>query len=276
MTRGGTNGRRGIDLLLEVMAALRAPDGGCPWDFEQTFETIAPYTIEEAYEVAEAIRRGDRAALRDELGDLLLQVVFHAQMAREEGAFDFDSVARGIAEKMIRRHPHVFGSVPVAGVAAPTQAWEAHKAAEREAAAAADGRRRPGALDGVALALPALLRAEKLQKRAARVGFDWPGVEPVFAQVLDEMAELRDAAGSEAAETTVPEELGDLLFACVNLARHLGVDAEAALRAANAKFAARFRYVEAALAAAGHRADETDLAELNRLWEEAKHAEKER
>lgn len=149
------------------MAALRAPGSGCPWDFEQTFETIATYTIEEAYEVAEAIRCGDRVALRDELGDLLLQVVFHAQMAREEGAFDFDSVARGIAEKMIRRHPHVFGSAPVAGAAAQTQAWEAHKAAEREAAAAAGGRRRPGALDGVALALPALLRAEKLQKRAA-------------------------------------------------------------------------------------------------------------
>lgn len=277
MTRCSTNGRRGIDLLLEVMTALRAPDGGCPWDFEQTFETIAPYTIEEAYEVAEAIRRGDRAALRDELGDLLLQVVFHAQMAREEGAFDFDSVARGIAEKMIRRHPHIFGGAPVAGAAAQTRAWEAHKAAEREAAAAADGRRRPGALDGVALALPALLRAEKLQKRAARIGFDWPGVEPVFAQVLDEMAELRDAAGSEAAETTVPEELGDLLFTCVNLARHLGVDAEAALRGANAKFVARFRHMEAALAAAGRRADEkTDLAELNRLWEEAKRAEKER
>ena len=274
VTCDGPNDRRGIDRLLEVMAALRDPDGGCPWDREQTFETIAPYTIEEAYEVAEAIRRGDRVALRDELGDLLLQVVFHAQMAREEGGFDFDSIAHGIAEKMIRRHPHVFGGATGASATVQTQAWETHKAAEREAEAAADGRRRPGALDGVALALPALLRAEKLQKRAARVGFDWPGVEPVFAQVLEEVGELREAIGSEAAETTVPEELGDLLFACVNLARHLGVDAEAALRGANAKFAARFRHVEAALAETGRRVDEADLVELNRLWEEAKRAER--
>ena len=274
MTRDGPNDRRGIDRLLKVMAALRDQDGGCPWDREQTFETIAPYTIEEAYEVAEAIRRGDRAALQDELGDLLLQVVFHAQMAREKGDFDFDSIAHGIAEKMIRRHPHVFGGATGASPTAQTQAWEAHKAAEREAEAAADGRRRPGALDGVALALPALLRAEKLQKRAARVGFDWPGVEPVFAQVFEEMAELREAVGSEAAETAVPEELGDLLFACVNLARHLGADAEAALRGANAKFAARFQHIEAALAATGRRAGEADLVELNRLWEEAKRIER--
>ena len=270
MTRDGPDDRRGIDRLLKVMAALRDQDGGCSWDREQTFETIAPYTIEEAYEVAEAIRRGDRAALQDELGDLLLQVVFHAQMAREEGGFDFDSIAHGIAEKMIRRHPHVFGGATGAGPTAQTQAWEAHKAAEREAEAAADGRRRPGALDGVALALPALLRAEKLQKRAARVGFDWPRVEPVFAQVFEEMAELQEAVGSEEAKTTVPEELGDLLFAYVNLARHLGVDAEAALRGANAKFAARFQHIETALAATGRRASEADLVELNRLWEEAK------
>ena len=189
----------GIDRLLDVMARLRNPDGGCPWDLEQSFETIAPYTIEEAYEVAEAIRQDDRAALRDELGDLLLQVVFHAQMAREDGSFDFDEVARGIADKMIRRHPNVFGDDESdARHSAPAQmrSWEAQKAAEREAKAEAEGRR-PSVLDGVALALPALLRAEKLQKRAARVGFDWPGPEPVFAKVLEEVAELREAAAAE-------------------------------------------------------------------------------
>ena len=274
--------RPGIDRLLEVMARLRDPDGGCPWDLEQSFETIAPYTIEEAYEVAEAIRQGDRAALRDELGDLLLQVVFHAQMAREDGSFDFDAVARGIADKMIRRHPHVFGGEDGdARVSAPaqTRAWEAQKAAEREASAAAEGRR-PSVLDGVALALPALLRAEKLQKRAARVGFDWPASAPVFDKVVEEVDELRDAASSPTASdpagTAVAEELGDLLFACVNLARHLGVDAEAALRGANAKFTARFHHVEAALAASGRSAEEIGPAELDRLWEDAKRTERRR
>ena len=188
----------GIDQLLDVMARLRDPAGGCPWDLEQSFETIAPYTIEEAYEVAEAIRQGDRAALRDELGDLLLQVVFHAQMAREDGSFDFDAVARGIAEKMIRRHPHVFAGeeTDVRG-SSPGQprTWEAQKAAERDARALAEGRT-PSVLDGVALALPALLRAEKLQKRAARVGFDWPEAALVFDKVLEEVAELREAAAS--------------------------------------------------------------------------------
>ena len=273
----------GIDRLLDVMARLRDPDGGCPWDLEQSFATIAPYTIEEAYEVAEAIRHDDRAALRDELGDLLLQVVFHAQMAREDGSFDFDEVARGIAEKMIRRHPNVFGDDETdARHSAPAQmrSWEAQKAAEREAKAEAEGRR-PSVLDGVALALPALLRAEKLQKRAARVGFDWPGPEPVFAKVLEEVAELREAAATEAASgvtkgdrAAVAEEIGDLLFACVNLGRHLGVEPEAALRAANAKFTARFHHVEAALADSGRNAGDVGLAELDRLWEKAKQAER--
>ncbi len=272
----------GIDRLLDVMARLRNPDGGCPWDLEQSFATIAPYTIEEAYEVAEAIRQDDRAALRDELGDLLLQVVFHAQMAREDGSFDFDEVARGIADKMIRRHPNVFGDDETeARHSAPAQmrSWEAQKAAEREAKAEAEGRR-PSVLDGVALALPALLRAEKLQKRAARVGFDWPGPEPVFAKVLEEVAELREAATTEAAgdpagdRAAVAEEVGDLLFACVNLGRHLGVEPEAALRAANAKFTARFHHVEAALADSGRNAADVGLAELDRLWEEAKRAER--
>ena len=270
----------GIDQLLDVMARLRDPDGGCPWDLEQSFETIAPYTIEEAYEVAEAIRQDDRVALRDELGDLLLQVVFHAQMAREDGNFDFDAVARGIAEKMIRRHPNVFGdddSEARSSARAQMQSWEAQKAAEREAKADAEGRR-PSVLDGVALALPALLRAEKLQKRAARVGFDWPQADPVFGKVLEEVAELRQAAAARGAsgseESAVAEELGDLLFACVNLARHLGVEPEAALRAANAKFTARFQHLEAALAESGRGAEAVDLEELDRLWEEAKRTER--
>ena len=271
----------GIDQLLEVMARLRDPATGCPWDLEQSFATIAPYTIEEAYEVAEAIRQDDREALRDELGDLLLQVVFHAQMAREDGSFDFDTVARGIAEKMVRRHPNVFGdddSDARSSAQAQIQSWEAQKAAEREAKAVAEGRR-PSVLDGVALALPALLRAEKLQKRAARVGFDWPDAEPVFDKVLEEVAELREAAAatdpsSAAANSTVAEEIGDLLFACVNLARHLGVEPEGALRAANAKFTARFRHVEAALADSGRDAAAVGLAELDRLWDEAKRSER--
>ena len=272
--------RSGIDRLLEIMARLRDPAGGCPWDLEQSFETIAPYTIEEAYEVAEAIRQNDRTALRDELGDLLLQVVFHAQMAQEDGSFDFDSVARGIAEKMIRRHPHVFGdddSDTRSSAPGQTRAWEAQKAAERDARALAEGRT-PSALDGVAVALPALLRAEKLQKRAARVGFDWPEAGPVFGKVLEEVAELREAAAatraSKAVDPAVSEEVGDLLFACVNLARHFGVEPEAALRAANAKFTARFHHVEAALGESGCHAATVGLAELDRLWEEAKQAER--
>ena len=269
----------GIDRLLDVMARLRDPAAGCPWDLEQNFATIAPYTIEEAYEVAEAIRQDDRAALRDELGDLLLQVVFHAQMAREDGSFDFDEVARSIADKMIRRHPNVFGDEDTeARHSAPAQmrSWEAQKAEEREAKAEAEGRR-PSVLDGVALALPALLRAEKLQKRAARVGFDWPGPEPVFDKVLEEVTELRDATAAEAAardKAAVAEEVGDLLFACVNLARHVGVEPEAALRAANAKFTARFHRIEAALAESGQSALDVGLAELDRLWEQAKRAER--
>ena len=269
----------GIDRLLDVMARLRDPAAGCPWDLEQSFETIAPYTIEEAYEVAEAIRQDDRAALRDELGDLLLQVVFHAQMAREDGSFDFDEVARGIADKMIRRHPNVFADDESdARHSAPAQmlAWETQKAVEREAKAEAEGRT-SSVLDGVALALPALLRAEKLQKRAARVGFDWPDAGPVYDKVLEEVAELRDAASAEAAvrdKAVVAEEVGDLLFACVNLARHMRVEPEAALRAANAKFSARFQQIEAALAETGQNARDVGLAELDRLWEEAKRVER--
>jgi ATP diphosphatase len=254
--------------LVDIMAKLRDPSGGCPWDLEQDFKTIAPYTIEEAYEVADAIERGDMPALKDELGDLLLQVVFHARMAEEQGAFDFAAVADGIADKMVRRHPHVFGDVDIATADAQTVAWEEQKAQERAAKAAAEGRA-PSALDGVALNLPALLRAQKLQARAARVGFDWPDAAPVYAKVDEELAEVRDAAaaGDPAA---VADEVGDLLFAAVNLSRKLGVDPETALRAANAKFTRRFQQLEALAAARGIDLAGADLAALDTLWDEVK------
>lgn len=260
---------RSIDRLLSIMARLRDPEGGCPWDIEQSFATIAPYTIEEAYEVADAIQSDDMAALRDELGDLLFQVVFYAQMAREIGAFDFDTVVDGIADKMVRRHPHVFGDADIGSAAMQTLAWETHKAAER----AAD-ETRSGILDGVARALPALLRAAKLQKRAARVGFDWPSIEPVFAKLDEEVAELREAMAGSSDQDAVAEELGDLLFVCANLGRHAGVDPEDALRRANEKFERRFRRIEALLAAEGRTPDDSDLAEMDALWERAKREER--
>ncbi len=259
-----------IARLLEVMARLRDPDGGCPWDLEQNFATIAPYTIEEAYEVAEAIRQGDMEVLREELGDLLLQVVYHAQMAAEAGSFTFADVARGIADKMVRRHPHVFADDAVATAAAQTVAWEAQKAAER---AAKDGA--AGALDGIPLALPALTRADKLQRRAARVGFDWPRAAQVLDKIEEEAAELRAAMAEDDAGGHIAEELGDLLFAYANLARHLGVDAEAAVRAANAKFERRFRRVEALLAEQGRAPESAGLDVLDRLWDQAKAEERE-
>ncbi len=257
------------------MAALRDPERGCPWDLEQDFGTIAPYTIEEAYEVADAIERDDLDGLVDELGDLLFQVVFHARMAEEAGAFDFDDVARGISDKMLRRHPHVFGDVTVESRAAQNRAWESHKAAEREARGLADGRA-PSALDGVALALPALMRAHKLQRRAARVGFDWPDIFPVFDKVAEEIAEVRAELGEHGTAASRTDEIGDLLFACVNLARHAGVDAEAALRGANDKFDRRFRAVEAALAADGKSTETASLDEMERLWQRQKLRDKEK
>lgn len=220
-----------MDRLLDVMAKLRDPDGGCEWDLAQDFSSIAPYTIEEAYEVADAIAGGDPASICDELGDLLLQVVFHSQIATDAGLFGFDDVATAIGDKMVRRHPHIFGDVKTGDV---RMQWEAIKAAER----AADGPK--SALDGVALSLPALLRAQKLQGRAARVGFDWPDAEGPRAKVLEELDEVVTAPDDDARA----EEIGDLLFAVVNYARHLGVDAEGALRAANDKFARRFHAVE--------------------------------
>lgn len=258
--------------LLAVMAWLRDRRHGCPWDIEQTFRTIAPYTIEEAYEVADAIARDDLPALKEELGDLLLQVVYHAQMAHEAGAFDFSDVAAAIADKMVDRHPHVFGDARVATAEAQTASWEARKAAERAAKAKGDHGARPaGALDGIALALPALLRAEKIQKRAARVGFDWKDTGPVIDKIEEELGELRaELARSDVAADRLTDELGDVLFAVANLARHLKVDPEAALRATNDKFERRFRYIERRLADAGRTPSEATLEEMEALWQEAK------
>ena len=263
-----------IDRLREVMRRLRDPVGGCPWDVVQSFATIAPYTIEEAYEVAEAIQNDDMDALKDELGDLLLQVVFHAQMAAEAERFDFDAVADAIADKMIRRHPHVFGDQTVDDAAAQTRAWEAQKAAERAAKARAAGTA-PSALDGVTVGLPALSRALKLQKRAGRVGFDWKTAPPILDKIAEEIGELRhEMAAPTRAPDRIEDELGDLLFACVNLARHLEVDPESALRRTNAKFERRFRRVEALLAAEGKRPDEVALDVMEALWQQAKREER--
>lgn len=258
-----------IARLLAVMARLRDPAGGCPWDLEQSFETIAPYTIEEAYEVAEAITVGDRAALKDELGDLLLQVAYHARMAEEEGSFDFDAVAAAIAEKMIRRHPHVFGDASVADAAAQTGAWEHQKAEERARKAAAEGRT-ASVLEGVSAALPALMRSVKLQRRAARVGFDWPDIGPVISKIEEEIGELRDEIGAQPDRDRLEDEMGDVLFAVVNLARHLGVDPETALRRCNAKFERRFRAVEERLAVDGHSPGAVALDVMEAHWVDIK------
>jgi len=263
---------RPIDRLLAIMARLRAPEGGCPWDLEQSFATIAPHTIEEAYEVAEAIEAGDRAALKDELGDLLFQVVFYAQMAKEEGSFDFDAVAEAIADKMERRHPHVFGAAgKVDSADAQVKAWETQKAEER--AAKAEGIAPPSALDGVTVALPALTRAQKLQARAARVGFDWPEAAQVLAKIEEEIGEVRAEIAAGAAPVNLEEEVGDLLFACVNLARKLGLDAESALRRGSRKFERRFKMVEAALAAGGTTPQQAGLDAMEALWQAAKDSE---
>ncbi|MFI4999717.1 MAG: nucleoside triphosphate pyrophosphohydrolase [Reyranellales bacterium] len=255
--------------LLAVMAWLRDRQHGCPWDIEQTFRTIAPYTIEEAYEVADAIGRDDMPALKEELGDLLLQVVYHAQMASEAKAFDFADVAAAIADKMVDRHPHVFGDARVADADAQTVSWEARKAAER--AARPSGAEPPGALDGVARALPALLRAEKIQKRAARVGFDWKKTGPVIDKIEEELGELRaELSAGTLDQNRVADEVGDVLFAVANLARHCKVDPEAALRATNDKFERRFRHIERRLAEQNRKPADATLAEMEALWQEAK------
>jgi len=256
-----------IQRLLEIMALLRHPTQGCPWDQVQDFESIAPHTIEEAYEVADAIHRGDMDELRDELGDLLFQVVYHARMAQEQARFDFHDVVRAISEKLVRRHPHVFGEAQVDSAEAQSRAWAAHKAAERRARA-----QFPAAvshLDGVSLALPAMSRAVKLQRRAARVGFDWPDVSGVLDKLREEQAELESAMAA-CDEGRIADELGDLLFTCANLARHMMRDPEAVLRGANYRFEQRFRRMEVLLRESGRTLEEASLAEMDRVWELAK------
>lgn len=259
------------------MAWLRDRQHGCPWDIDQTFRTIAPYTIEEAYEVADAIERDDMPALKEELGDLLLQVVYHAQIASEAKAFGFDDVAAAIADKMVDRHPHVFGDLDIKTADAQTVSWEARKAAERAAKATSTGAapgtagEPAGALDGVARALPALMRAEKIQKRAARVGFDWATIGPVIDKIEEELGELRaELEAGKVEQAKVEDELGDVLFAVANLARHCKVDPEVALRATNDKFEKRFRYIERRLAEGGRKPAEASLEEMETLWQEAK------
>ncbi|MCG7492313.1 nucleoside triphosphate pyrophosphohydrolase [Thalassobius sp. Cn5-15] len=254
----------GMPRLLEIMRALRDPDSGCPWDIEQTFATIAPYTIEEAYEVADAIERKEWGELKGELGDLLFQSVFHAQMAEEAGLFTFDQVADTMSDKMVARHPHVFGDESREKSAdQQVSDWETIKAAERA------GKAQKGALDSVAVGLPALLRAVKLQKRAARVGFDWPDAGAVIDKIAEETQELVEARDT-LTQVEVEEEFGDLLFVIANLARHLNVEPEAALRAANNKFIRRFEGVEAKLAALGKRPEDSSLAEMDALWDAVK------
>jgi len=260
--------------LLAVMAALRTPGTGCPWDLEQTFATIAPYTIEEAYEVADAIAHDDIVGLKDELGDLLLQVVYHARMAQEQDAFAFDDVVDAITRKMIRRHPHVFGTAEERAAGAAPGFWDRIKAQEK-----GDEASTGSLLDEVPTALPALTHAIKLQNKAAKVGFDWPSLSPVLAKLKEELAELEDAiaksaAGSETSARAIDEELGDLLFVVANLARHLKLDPEASLRAANQKFVGRFRYIEERLAADGRTPSDSDLAEMDALWDDAKAKER--
>jgi nucleoside triphosphate diphosphatase len=297
-----------ISRLIEIMAALRTPVTGCPWDLEQTFATIAPYTLEEAFEVADAIERGDLADLKDELGDLLLQVVYHARMAEEQGAFQFGDVVEGVTAKMIRRHPHVFGDETASSASAVNGLWDRIKAGEREHKTA--NAARVSILDDVPLALPGLTRAIKLQSKAAKVGFDWPSLTPVFDKMREEMAELEEVVCSpsphsswgegrgegrplapasvaaphpnplpaegrgEGTEDAIKEEFGDLLFVMANVARHLKIDPEAALRAANKKFTRRFHYIEARLAENGSSPAHSNLAEMDALWDEAKAGEK--
>jgi len=261
-----------IDALLRIMARLRDPDGGCPWDVQQDFASIAPYTIEEAYEVADAIDRGDMHDLKDELGDLLLQVVFHARMAEEAGHFAFDDVVAAICDKMVRRHPHVFAGVVVSGVEEQTLAWEQGKRDERQAKG---GEVDDSALAGIARGLPEWQRAVKLQKRAARVGFDWPDVNPVFEKLHEEIDEVRAEFAAGVGHEALEDELGDVLFVCANLSRHGQVDFGAALRRANAKFERRFRRMEAMAAGEGKPLSTLSLTEQDAYWNRVKREEKE-
>ncbi len=269
---------RDLARLVEIMAALRTPQTGCPWDLEQDFSTVAPYTIEEAYEVVDAIARGDLDDLKDELGDLLLQVVFHARLAQEQGAFELGDVVEAITSKLIRRHPHVFGDTRDLSPEAVKRAWSEIKASEKAERAARrmaaglppeDG---GGVLHGVPVVLPAMTRALKLQEKAGRVGFDWNDAGAVLDKIREETAEVSEAL-AQGGIAAIQDEVGDLLFAAVNLARHAGVDPEAALRGTNAKFTRRFGYVEAALAAQGKRPQQASLDEMEALWVEAKRGE---
>lgn len=257
-----------IERLKDIMARLRDPENGCPWDVEQDFSSIAPHTIEEAYEVADAIAENNMEELKSELGDLLFQVIFYAQMAKEEGLFDFDEVAQTIADKMVKRHPHVFGDADIKTAEEQTDAWERQKEEERKAK-----NEKVSILDGVTKGLPALSRAVKLQKRAARVGFDWPDVEPVLEKVEEELGELKAefSAHSQQNSAAIEEEFGDLMFVMANLARHLSIDPETALLKANAKFEKRFRHIEQALQRKQKDINKTSLEEMERYWQEAKH-----
>ncbi|WP_434110780.1 nucleoside triphosphate pyrophosphohydrolase [Methylocaldum sp. GT1TLB] len=256
-----------IQRLLDIMARLRHPETGCPWDLQQDFASLVPYTLEEAYEVADAAERGDIEDLREELGDLLLQVVFHSRIAEDRGLFTFEDVAGAISEKLIRRHPHVFGETVFETDAERHEYWESSKVAERREKGKTE--QDESALSGIAANLPALVAAQKLQKRAARHGFDWPDIGPVFAKVREELDEL-EAAWATGDQSHIREEIGDLLFVVVNLARHLEVDAETALRSGNRKFINRFRYIEKQLSARGKSLTESTLAEMDALWDEAK------
>jgi nucleoside triphosphate diphosphatase len=271
--------RKSLPELLAVMAALRTPGTGCPWDLQQDFKTIAPYTIEEAYEVADAIEKGDRNALKEELGDLLLQVVYHARMAEEEGAFAFADVVDAITTKMIRRHPHVFGSEAERAAGAPPGFWERIKQEERASTPTPNpspqgGGGFGGVLGDVPVGLPALTRAIKLQDKAAKVGFDWPSLAPVFDKLEEELDELKAAIATSAERAKVGEEFGDLLFVLANVARHLKLDPEAALRAANQKFIRRFRRIEELLGERGRTPEQSSLAEMDGLWDQAKREER--
>ena len=273
-----TDKPRDIRDLIAVMAALRMPVTGCPWDLEQDFRSIAPYTLEEAYEVADAIERGDLPHLKEELGDLLLQVVYHARMAEEQGAFAFGDVVEGITTKMVRRHPHVFGDEAARTAGAAVDFWEKAKTAERAAKASAGAVPDvpPSLLADVPIGLPGLTRATKLQSKAARVGFDWPDIGPVFDKIREEVDELEaEVKRAESPDRdAIEDEFGDMLFVMANLARHLTIDPEAALRRANEKFLRRFRHIEMRLAADGRSPSQSDLAEMDQLWDEAKAIDK--
>jgi ATP diphosphatase len=254
-----------ISKLLSIMRQLRDPQNGCPWDIEQNFHTIAPYTVEEAYEVADAIERNDMAELAQELGDLLFQVVFHAQMAEEQGLFRFDDIVAAIGDKLIRRHPHVFGDADIGSAEEQTLAWEEHKARERQ-----QSDKYSSVLDGVAKTLPGLTRAAKLQKRAAKVGFDWRQIAPIFEKLAEEADELKAELVANAHWERIEDELGDMLFTVVNLARHTAIDPELAIRRANSKFETRFKAMESAMEQAGKNFEELSIDEMESYWQQAK------